>query len=97
MGQQLLIGTYKMRHGMRQAFLKKAAVLAECFLKEEGCLGYQYLPVPEDPDGLVLIERWASAEDQRRHTKTKAFAELAAWKPDYVADTRLERFVPAEP
>ena len=83
--------TYTMRPGQRDAFVRKIreSGILDAIRGEEGCLGYSYY-LPEEEDGtLLLVEKWTDAQAQKAHLETPHMKQMAAFKPEYVADTRL--------
>lgn len=83
--------TYTMRPGQRDAFVRKIreSGILDAIRGEEGCLGYSYY-LPEEEDGtLLLVEKWTGAPAQKAHLETPHMKQMAAFKPEYVADTRL--------
>ena len=83
--------TYTMRPGQRDAFVRKIreSGILDAIRGEEGCLGYSYY-LPEEEDGtLLLIEKWTEAPAQKAHLETPHMKQMAAFKPEYVADTKL--------
>ena len=83
--------TYTMRPGQRDAFVRKIRESGnlDAIRGEEGCLGYSYY-LPEEEDGtLLLIEKWTGAPAQKANLETPHMKQMAAFKPEYVADTRL--------
>ena len=83
--------TYTMRPGQREAFVRKIreSSILDAIRGEKGCLGYSYY-LPEEEDGtLLLIEKWTGAPAQKAHLETPHMKQMAAFKPEYVADTRL--------
>lgn len=83
--------TYTMRPGQRDAFVRKIreSGILDAIRGEEGCLGYSYY-LPEEEDGtLLLVEKWTGAPDQKAHLETPHMKQMAAFKPEYVADTKL--------
>ena len=83
--------TYTMRPGQRDAFVRKIREtgILDAIRGEEGCLGYSYY-LPEEEDGtLLLIEKWTGAPAQKAHLETPHMKQMAAFKPEYVADTKL--------
>ena len=83
--------TYTMRPGQRDAFVRKIreSGILDTIRGEEGCLGYSYY-LPEEEDGtLLLIEKWTGAPAQKAHLETPHMKQMAAFKPEYVADTKL--------
>ena len=83
--------TYTMRPGQRDAFVRKIREtgILDAIRGEEGCLGYSYY-LPEEEDGtLLLVEKWTGAPAQKAHLETPHMKQMAAFKPEYVADTKL--------
>lgn len=83
--------TYTMRPGQREAFVRRIreSGILDAIRGEEGCLGYSYY-LPEEEDGtLLLIEKWTDAQAQKAHLETPHMKQMAAFKPEYVADTKL--------
>ena len=83
--------TYTMRPGQREAFVRKIREtgILDAIRGEEGCLGYSYY-LPEEEDGtLLLVEKWTEAQAQKAHLETPHMKQMAAFKPEYVADTKL--------
>ena len=83
--------TYTMRPGQRDAFVRKIreSGILDAIRGEEGCLGYSYY-LPEEEDGtLLLVEKWTDAQAQKAHMATPHMAEMARFKPKYVAETQL--------
>ena len=83
--------TYTMLPGKRDEFLERVREtgILSAIRGEEGCLGYSYY-LPEEEDGtLLLIEKWTGAPAQKAHLETPHMKQMAAFKPEYVADTKL--------
>ena len=83
--------TYTMRPGQREAFVRRIreSGILDAIRGEDGCLGYSYY-LPEEEDGtLLLIEKWTDAPAQKAHLETPHMKQMAAFKPEYVADTKL--------
>lgn len=83
--------TYTMRPGQREAFVRRIreSSILDAVRGEKGCLGYSYY-LPEEEDGtLLLIEKWTDAPAQKAHLETPHMKQMAAFKPEYVADTKL--------
>ena len=83
--------TYTMRPGQRDAFVRKIreSGILDAIRGEEGCLGYSYYLHEEEDGTLLLIEKWTGAPAQKAHLETPHMKQMAAFKPEYVADTRL--------
>ena len=83
--------TYTMRPGQREAFVRKIreSGILDAIRGEEGCLGYSYYLPEEEDDTLLLVEKWTGAPAQKAHLETPHMKQMAAFKPEYVADTKL--------
>ena len=82
------------KEGNREAFVRdvKAAGYDEIIRGEDGCISYDYYAAMEDPNKLLLIERWESEEKQQIHVKQPHMTELRAIKDRYIVDTKLCTF-----
>ncbi len=60
---------------------------------EDGCEGYDYFFSAENPDTVLLIEKWASAKQQEAHLQTSHMAELMKIKEKYISGTSVEKTV----
>ena len=83
--------TYTMKPGLRAEFLREVSEhgIQKAVLAEEGCLQYQYFEAVDEPDKLLLVERWESRAAQQLHLRQPHMAAAIAMKRDYVADTVL--------
>jgi quinol monooxygenase YgiN len=66
-------------------------------LQEDGCEQYELFQSVDDPDKLVILERWASQELLDKHTEAERTRNtslieplLALWAPD--TTPTIERF-----
>lgn len=89
-----LIVTYTLKHGMRQRFLDEvhAEGIPQKVLEEDGCLRYEYCLSVDDEERLVLIEKWQSEQQQKKHLAQAHMQALKAIKERYVLDTKVEMF-----
>lgn len=85
--------TYRCRPGQAEAFLRAVldAGLREAVLAEDGCRQYDYALSPEDPDTVVLRERWRDGEAQARHLTQPHMARLREIKDRFVLDTCIRQ------
>lgn len=86
--------TYRCRPGMRDAFLARIwaeGVDAAC-RREDGNLKYDYYLPCACADELLLVEKWRDADALSAHGRTPHLQKLAAFKPEYVLDTVIEKF-----
>jgi len=90
-----LLNVYQyLKPGTTAEFLAKVRELEICQLaaKEPGCVKYEYY-VPDcsaDEEHVLLVEKWASREDQQGHLKLEAFRRLQSFSGDYVLRSALE-------
>ena len=86
----MLLVTYTARPGQREAFLNEvaAAGLQSKIQQEDGCLRYDYFRSVQDADQLLLVEIWASEDQQKQHSN---MAQLTQIKNRYIAATKLDR------
>lgn len=63
---------------------------------EEGNLRYNYFFSMDDPDTVLLIDRWESQEALDKHHKSKMMKEIAKLREKYHLRMRVERFVENE-
>ena len=60
---------------------------------EDGCEGYDYYFSAENPDTVLLVEKWASAKQQEAHLQSAHMAELMRIKEKYILNTAVEKAV----
>lgn len=60
---------------------------------EEGNLRYEYFFPMEDPETVLLIDRWRDQEALDFHHKSPMMAEIAALRDQYKLRLRVERYV----
>ncbi|MBE6036300.1 MAG: antibiotic biosynthesis monooxygenase [Clostridiales bacterium] len=90
----LLQVTYSLLPGKRDAFyeaLNRIGV-GEGSRAEAGNLQYEYFFSAEDPDKLMLIERWESQEALDLHKEMPHFKALQPLKAEFLKDTEIKRF-----
>lgn len=87
-----LLVTYTAKHDQRSAFLQAVlqSGLPEIVRREDGCLRYDYFLSAERPDELLLIEEWASAEQQQTHLRQPHMQQLKQQKEQYIAETDVQ-------
>ena len=86
--------TYAMKPGLRAEFLREVSEhgIQKAVLAEEGCLQYQYFEAVDEPDKLLLVERWTDRQAQQLHLQQPHMALVRAAKEACAADTRLELY-----
>ena len=81
--------TYTMKPGLRAEFLRE---VSEHGIQKEGCLQYQYFEAVDEPDKLLLVERWTERKAQEVHMTQPHMVPLKEIKERCVADSLVEKF-----
>ena len=86
--------TYTMKPGLRAEFLREVSEhgIQKAVLAEEGCLQYQYFEAVDEPDKLLLVERWTERKAQEVHMTQPHMVPLKEIKERCVADSLVEKF-----
>ena len=86
--------TYTMKPGLRAEFLREVSEhgIQKAVLAEEGCLQYQYFEAVDEPDKLLLVERWTERKAQEDHMTQPHMVPLKEIKERCVADSLVETF-----
>ena len=90
-----VLATIQAVPGQSSALIEGARSCIDATRKEEGCLSYDYVQDTQDPNKLVVVERWSSRAALDAHLKT---AHLAAWRQlrkPLVVSTKVEIIDPA--
>ena len=77
--------------GKREGFIQKMKEtgILEAIRAEDGCLQYDYYLSEKDPQEILLIEQWESAEHQRVHIHQPHMKKMREFKDDYIASTKI--------
>lgn len=65
--------------------------LQEIVRQEDGCLEYVYYAAVADAEKILLVEKWASEEQQQAHLWQHHMQQLKQWKEQYIAETAVEK------
>ena len=86
--------TYHCLPGKADEFvaLLKDRGLQETVRKEDGCFQYDYTRSYENPDDVILLEKWRDAAALAVHAAQPHMADINACKEGLVADVVIERF-----
>lgn len=90
---KLIAGQFYARPGLRQAYLDAARHHLEESRKEDGCLFFHLVAMPDHPDGMVLSEAFASEQAHRRHEDTDRMRALWAIGPTLLARVEIYNLV----
>jgi quinol monooxygenase YgiN len=80
-----LVVTFKAKPGKGEDFARTFAPVIKDVQQEPGCEQYELFRSEEDPDKLVLLERWTSAELLDQHMEL-----LRSRGPSPTAEFRAE-------
>ena len=85
---------YKMAPGTRDAFLKDLLDnrISECAKAIPGCVQYQYMVPADNPDLLVLMEKWENEDARQIHMAAPHFAKIQELKGDRVIGWEMEEY-----
>ena len=90
----LVTATARLRAGAREQALAAARRMQEATAREPGCREYSFWVAIDDPDSLLLFERWDDQESLDAHLATAhvaAFNEaISAYGDGPVTVTRFE-------
>ena len=86
--------TYRTKPGQRTAFYQALTDLGirENSRREAGNEKYDYYFDAQDPDVLLLVERWTGPAFQELHCQTEIFARFQVLKVKYCADVTIDKF-----
>ena len=84
--------------GKREAFVKRLfdEGLPQASRAEEGNISYEYGFDPENPDGVLLMERWKDNDAVLKHQTMPHFKRTGEVKAEYIAKTEIQKYL-AEP
>ena len=90
---------YTGRDGSARRFAEEmvSSGLVERIRAEEGNERYEYYFPMDDPETVLLIDRWQSQQALDIHHKTPMMAQIAALREKYRLKMRVERFTEAPP
>ena len=85
---------YTGKNGAARAFAEEmtATGVVERVRAEEGNLRYEYFFPMEDPETVLLIDKWRDQAALDFHHKSPMMAEIAALRDKYKLRLRVERY-----
>lgn len=72
-----VVATIELKSGSVDAIRAAAVACRVETLKEDGCIAYEMFSSLENPDKLVVVEKWATREALTEHSKQP---HLKAWR-----------------
>ena len=85
---------YRCKSGVAQDFVRaiKDSGVQTLVRAEDGCIQYDYHLSLEEPDTVVLLEKWRDSEALAAHLAQPHMETLRELKSRFALDTRLERY-----
>lgn len=80
----IIAGHARVKPEMREEALAAAKTMQERSAAEPGCQEYGFWLAVDDPDKLLLFERWDDAAALEAHTRTEHFAEFGGRLSEFV-------------
>jgi quinol monooxygenase YgiN len=89
----LMLVTYIVKPGLRNAFhqIILDEELQEASRHEPGNLAYDYFLSMDNPDELLLVEKWTDMKSLDEHRLLPHFLRLQALKNDYIKEVSVIR------
>lgn len=87
---------YRGNHGKAKAFAEEmlSSGLVASIRAEAGNLGYDYFFPMEDPDALLLVDRWESQASLDAHHASPMMGQIAALREKYDLHMVVEKLTP---
>lgn len=87
---------YTGKNGSAKKFAEEMVVsgLVERIRNEEGNLGYEYFFPMDDPETVLLIDKWESEEALDKHHQSEMMGEIAKLREKYQLHMKVEQFIP---
>jgi quinol monooxygenase YgiN len=65
-----VIGRFSVRPGKRAELLEKAHNYVAASRADAGCVYFDMAPMPDNPDGVVMVECWETQDAHKAHLAT---------------------------
>jgi quinol monooxygenase YgiN len=90
---QLMLVTYTVKPGLRSVFhqIILDEKLQEASRNEPGNIAYDYFLSVDNPDELLLVEKWTDMKSLDEHRLLPHFLRLQALKSDYIKEVSVVR------
>jgi quinol monooxygenase YgiN len=85
---------YRLKKGTRDAFLQavsRAGVLDSC-RKEPGNAGYGFFLPLDNPDEVLIVEKWAGEQSFKAHLEGPAAKSLGPIKEQFLLELIAQKF-----
>lgn len=78
----ILIARFRTKPECREKMISMSRGMVDHSRSEEGCIVYDFLQDPFDPDSFTFYERWRSREDLNLHFEKPYFKDFAERCPE---------------
>ena len=85
---------YRCKSGLAQDFVRaiKESDAQDLVRAEDGCIQYDYTLSLEEPDTVVLLEKWRDSDALAAHMQQPHMETLKELKSRFALDTVIERY-----
>ena len=80
----ILIAKFRAKSGCRERMMEMSRGMLAPSRSEEGCIVYEFLQDPFDPDSFTFYEKWRSRHDLDLHFEEPHFKEFEKTFPDLI-------------
>lgn len=80
----ILIAKFRTKPGCRERMMEMSRGMLGPSRSEEGCIVYEFLQDPFDPDSFTFYEKWRSRHDLDLHFEEPHFKEFEKTFPDLI-------------
>ena len=90
-----VVATIQAKPGTVDKLLAVAQPNLEGTRKEKGCISYDFHVKTDDPNTIVVVERWESRDNLTSHMQQPHFLKWRADGADFIAGRKIEIIDPA--
>jgi quinol monooxygenase YgiN len=88
-----IVGFFTTKSGQRETYLSAAQDHLEKSRLDPDCLYIELVPMPDDPDRILLAEAFTSEEAHRRHEDTDHMRALWAVGPSLLSHVVIDNVI----
>ncbi|MBG1232843.1 putative quinol monooxygenase [Aestuariivirga litoralis] len=85
-----VVATITTLPGQSPALISGARVCIDATRSEAGCISYDYVRDTENPDIVLVVERWSTREALAAHMQTPHLADWRKARQPLVKSTKVE-------
>ena len=82
----IVIAKFRTKSEYRNKMIEMSKGMLEPSRSEEGCIVYEFLQDPFDPDSFTFYEKWRSRRDLDLHFEEPHFKDFETTFPDMVVE-----------